>query len=455
MTRYGGQRRLHRLPRCVQCNSHEPDCICRPQPSEIVAGPPQQPTGVDHATTELWKSLGIHVPPTVLRESREYHESALHGIFTTIALKLEELTKNTEDNRLRMATQKDVNRELAQLRAAVSSQEAKVLNAAKATSQAGVASMSDRIDRQNKKLALMTQQQMHVWDEVKHVKAQLAEDEALDGLLGDSDVDVINMQASEAKMQELFSRVADVSHEADVRMEQLLVSQTAKDREMEELKSSLQSQETQNAKMARMSANREAKLYSEMSEMKAASDMTSSDMAEFHSEQAGALGAANIAAAKQIEDMKRELQASTAGALGVDQADASERERQLQALEQRLQLESQAQAMERKEFAAAADQARSQMESEIAAKLEMAMAATANGNSSSDEVAALIEQQQKMLQQQAEMQKQAALASEAHAASQVALLAEQLETERQARSSAQTDDASAAGFVSDAAYYSP
>ena len=85
---------------------------CLPHRARLVAdsargraGPPSKPKEVDPATAELWRSLGIHVPPTVLRESRENHERSLHGALTAIAFKLDKLTAATELNAQTMAEQ--------------------------------------------------------------------------------------------------------------------------------------------------------------------------------------------------------------------------------------------------------------------------------------------------------------------------------------------------------------
>eukprot|EP01048_Picozoa_sp_COSAG05_P022059 COSAG05_NODE_4270_length_1589_cov_1.456376_1_plen_269_part_01 len=227
-------------------------------------GPLDKPSPVDPSTNELWKSLGIHVPPTVLRQSREHHENALHKVLTTIAFKLEEIQKTVEANARVMALQSGVDEEFAKIRKSVSSQEAKVLNAARSSVSGSVATMQDRIDRQNQKVDSVVKQTALIWEETKGIKEQLLEEDVANEMIEDSDVDAINLKASDEKMQALFAQVAESSQAAESRME--LFQQEAKLKE-QELAMMRKDMDRQSQLSNKNSLEREKKLHSEMVEM--------------------------------------------------------------------------------------------------------------------------------------------------------------------------------------------
>ena len=366
-----------------------------------------KPSPVDPSTSELWKSLGIHVPPTVLRQSREHHENALHKVLTTIAVKLEEIQKTVEANARVMALQSGVDEEFAKMRKSVSSQEAKVLNAARSSVSGSVATMQDRIDRQNQKVDAVVKQTALIWEETKGIKEQLLEEDVANEMIEGSDVDAINLKASDEKMQALFAQVAESSQAAESRMELFQQETKLKEQELAMMRKDMDRQGQLSNKNA---VEREKKLHSEMVEMQRQAAKAGGDAA-------AAVAEAEAAAAEKMRVLQGEI-SSSAGAAGSE----------LAKLQQKMAEQEEAHARERAEMAAAEEEKRLKMEADLEARL--GAVSQGGGGSSAEEVAALLEQQHAMMKEQAESQKRAAALAESHVANQVEELQRRLEDER-------------------------
>eukprot|EP01047_Picozoa_sp_COSAG01_P027519 COSAG01_NODE_1819_length_9156_cov_11.749586_1_plen_1066_part_00 len=360
-------------------------------------GPPDRPHGVEPQTAALWKSLGMHVPPAVMRQSREFHESAIQKVLTTIAFKLDLLQQATEENTRLMASQQYVDEELKKVRQVVSSQEAKVLNAARSSAQSGVAAMQRRIDAQNQKLNLQQQQNKVMWEEVTAVKKQLAEEEAAEAAIMGASVDAINLAASEDKMAELFDMVARQSEEQSAHAQSLMHRQNElaaeKDAELRSLKDDIAQH---NARNIKNSADREAKLHADLERV----------------QHDGAV--MGEAASQQLQQLQGQVNSSDASASAIKE------------LERRLKAEAELHERQGAELAMEAQRRSDEMEQALAAKLD-SLAASGGGSTSPEEVEALMAQQQAMLSERASAHREAAALAEGQAMGQVESLAMQLE----------------------------
>lgn len=407
---------------------------------------------MDPATAELWRSLGIHVPPTVLRESRENHERSLHGALTAIAFKLDKLTAATELNAQTMAAQyarQDyVDEELAKQRKMLLSQESKVIAAARSSAMAGISAMNDRIDRERKKLELLLSRQEKMGADLRKVQHELAEEDAAEELIHGGDTDVISMKNNADQMQALFDSVAEQADAAERKMMEMMDEQSARDAEFESLKDGVASEarEAQERAMrqSKNSADREAKLQAELRRM--ATEMgdgaeVSKEMEAKMAEQAAAMASADKAAADRMAALQAKLadeqskMAPEPGAYAKHVSAAEEqRRKEIAAMEDKMREESERLDRERAAAEAKAAEERQRMDAEFAAKLDaVAGQAGDDGEAAAAQAKMMmeqLEQERRFMKERAEAQKAQDRAAQQMLEQQVEMLSNQVETDR-------------------------
>ena len=444
-----------------------------------------RPKPVDPATTELWRSLGIHVPPSVLRESRENHERSLQGVLTAIALKLDNLTVATAENAEMMKGQycrKDyVETELLKMRRDLTQQESKVIANARSAALSSISAMNNRLDAEKHKLARVIAQQEIMVKELREVQHELAEEDAAEELIGNADTDVLSMKDDATKMAALFESVAESAHAAEEKMQAMLREQADRDNEFNDLKSSIHREAADAQALAmrqsRNAADREAKLQAEM--MKMANEMgkgtaVSKEMEQQMAAQAAALAASDRESAEKMAALQAKLAEEQAR---LEQARASvddeqpdfmqqleedrrrqeeerrrqeeERRRELAAIEEKMRGEAEELKRERAAADKAAEELRQRMDAEFEAKLAAVESGGHSAAGAAEAKAELmmqkLEQERILMQERAEShkesQKAAAEAARLQMEQQVEMLEAQMaEAAQMSGAEAATDD---------------
>lgn len=396
----------------------------------------------------------------MLRESRENHERSLQSALTAIALKLDSLTVATKENAEMMkgqyCRQDYVDGELLKMRKDLTQQESKVIANARSAALSGISAMSEKLDREKQKLAMVIAKQENMIKDLRAVQHELAEEDAAEELINAGDTDVLSMKGDAEKMAALFESVAEQANAAETQMAEMMQQQAERDTELNDMKGELQREARESQALAmrqsKNAAEREAKLQAEM--MKMATEMgqgaeVSREMEAKMAEQAAALAASDKEAADKMIALQAKLaeeQAKLAGAVNVQDAQAAnyrlqleeERRKELASMEEKMQAE----AEELKRERAAADQAAQELRQRMDAEFEAKLAAVEGGAKSESEVQAekanmmmqQLEQERAFMQERADAQKAATEAARLQMEQQVEMLEAQMSQAERASS---------------------
>lgn len=392
------------------------------------------------------------MPPSVLRESRENHERSLQSTLTAIALKLDKLTEATQANAEEMkgqyCRQEYVDTALMKMRADLTQQESKVIANARSAALSGISAMSEKLDREKKKLQLVIAKQEAMVKELREVQHELAEEDAAEELINAGDTDVLSMKGDAEKMAALFEDVANQANAAEEKMHAMMDEQNERDAEFNALKSGLQHEAAESQKRAMMASknatDREAKLQKEM--MKMANEMgqgaqVSREMEEKMAAQAAALAASDKDADAKMLSLQAQLAEEQAKlAASVNVADSESQAYRLQLEEQRraglaeMENKMHAEAEELKRERAAADQAALELRERMDAEFNAKLASVESGGATESEAAQAkadmmmqqLDQERKMIEDRAEAQKAAAESSRLQMEQQMASMEAQM-----------------------------
>jgi hypothetical protein len=368
-------------------------------------GTTANPHPVDSSTTELWRSLGVQVPPQALRQSRENHERSLHGILTAIANKLDKLAMATGQAEGDTAKQADIDKEFAKMAAKMSTMESRAVQAARASVASATAALTERADRESMQVKRLSAQSAAMMADIKDVKHLLAEEDAAEVALANNDEDFLEVAKDDDQVANLFKKVAEQADLAEANMERLLADQQTKNAELMGLKAEMQdgqrAQQVASQRAALNAADREAVMRNEMEKLRMAASEGDSRMAELAREGAEQAEAADAAAKQRMLDLQAKLdkeQAALKAAMDGGAEGATELQAHIEALNKQMLDEQAGAGAERVRIAAAAEARQlalaGEMEVQQAAMKAQMAAMESNSEAAESKSAALLRQLQ-------------------------------------------------------------
>lgn len=336
-------------------------------------GKPGKPTPVDPETANLWRSLGIHIPPQTLRDSRENHERSLHKILTAIAIKLEKLSRSSAESGGAMARQDEVNAEFAKVRKEMSIMDTKALSAARAAGQSAVAALTEKVTRTDQKLKLLTTQSTTMRRELSEVKHILAEEDAADAALDNNDVDYLEMSKDEDAVKEMYAQVTEQADRAEQKMMEVLLEQQSKNAELSAMRAEMSGANARSQDLFQRQsagqADREARLQEEIRKMQSEMSSGGDQMAALQQEQAAAMAEAEASATQRMLDLHAKLDAEQeqlkASMSGDSKESAEAMEKQIAALNAKMKEEAAALDKARNQVSAAAERKQAKLREEM------------------------------------------------------------------------------------------